>query len=68
MGKWVSDTKRGDGLSLNLLATEKWSIRYQGRVVSRCPCCDKPFPTPRTARLVADKYFPLPDDEPPAAA
>lgn len=70
MAKWESDTKRGDGLYVHKLANENWAIRHNGNVLVACPCCDKPFPSLRSARVCADAVFPLPDNEPspPAVA
>ena len=55
---WESDTKRRDGLYLHKLADEAWAIRYKGKDVTACPCCDKPL-TRRAARLVADAVYPV---------
>jgi hypothetical protein len=65
--KWVSDTKRSDGLFVHKLATDNWAIRFKSVSVTACPCCDKPLVSLRSARLVADAAYPLRDD-PPAAA
>ena len=56
---WESDTKRVDGLYVHKLATDNWAIRYKGVTVTACPCCDKPFPSLRIARLVADAAYPV---------
>lgn len=59
---------RSDGLMVHKLASENWAIRHHGQFTTRCPCCDKPFPSLRSARACADAMYPLPDDDPPAAA
>lgn len=56
---WVSDTKRRDGVYVHKLATENWAIRREGKSITACPCCNSPLRTLRTARLVADEFYPM---------
>lgn len=64
MEHWISETRRDDGLYIHKLGTEFWAIRVEGRVIERCPCCDRPFVGRRAAQKVADAFCPV--RKPPA--
>ena len=57
--RWT-DNKRSDGCAI-VQGVDSWVIMPadEGLPLALCPCCDKPFATPRSARLVADFMFPL---------
>jgi hypothetical protein len=64
---WLNNTKRSDGLYV-FKSADTWAIRYKGNVIEVCPCCDRSMLSARSARLVADAYYPLPNGEPPPEA
>jgi hypothetical protein len=59
-GRWVND-RRIDGLVVvRIPSRDDWMIiPAQGPALTTCPCCDKPFPTAKVARLVADAVYPI---------
>jgi hypothetical protein len=58
---WPDPTMRRDGLTVTQGESGGWHIlpRDARPVISQCPCCDKPLPTARAARLVADHVYPI---------
>jgi hypothetical protein len=56
--RWTEDGKRSDGLAV-IEGGEGFVIlpKGDGLAMDRCPCCDKPFRTLRSARLVADAVY-----------
>jgi hypothetical protein len=67
MPKWLSTTKRRDGLYIFRLAGGRaWGIvSPRGLATERCPCCGKPCVSKAEARQVADFAF-LVEASPPA--
>jgi len=54
---WKNETTRDDGLFIER-TLDSWTIFYRDVTVAHCPCCLKPMPTERNARMVADAVFP----------
>jgi len=57
---WIANLRR-DGLAIKADGTGNWIVQPADdrAPISICPCCDKPFATPRAARLVADAVYPM---------
>lgn len=51
--KW-SGNLRGDGTTVKKEGDEWIIITRHGERITKCPCCDKPFPTVLIAMKVAD--------------
>jgi len=57
---WLSPFLRSDGLSIRRRG-EAWIIVPPAprATMSTCPCCDRPFATPRAAQRIADEVYPM---------
>jgi hypothetical protein len=56
---WVGNNRR-DGVRVAQLTVERWGILRPGLAALRfCPCCGALMRTEQTARLVADRFFPV---------
>lgn len=62
--RWLSPYERDDGLLIVRNDDQSgYHVIHANKIgiLRVCPCCDKPFSTPRAAQLVADLVFPIPD-------
>lgn len=54
-------TWRRDGAKVMLTPSGAWVVLPgdDAAVLTNCPCCNAPFPTKRSAMIVADREWPL---------
>jgi hypothetical protein len=55
------DSVRNDGTRIEVTGIGQYMVigPKAAWTLRACPCCDKPFASPRNAMLVADVVFPL---------
>jgi hypothetical protein len=62
--RWTDEGRRSDGLAI-VPGVEGFVIlpKTDGLALDRCPCCDKPFRTMRSAQLAADQVYAMTRDQ-----